>query len=178
MVQSSTAGRDKRALLLPTYQNRLRVIGHHLDSGGYSNVAIFEIEGGFVARAIPHAGRRPEALEFPDNQFPALMHQAINQRGGGQRYEARSTLLPTGYEDFFRSLGFLLDNQMAHGIMFCELQTHLLVTGSEPSNSNTGHVAYKQFERYLRHDDIQRLLDDAFGRRTDTPRRGGFLGIF
>lgn len=177
MVHTSAAGRDKRSLLLPTYQNRLRVIGRHLDNESYSNVAIFEIEGGFVARAIPYGGKRPEALEFPDSQFAALMNQAINQRGGGQHYEGRSTLLPTGYEDFFRSLGYLLDNMMAHGIMFCELQSHLLVTGSEPTNSNTGHVAYSQFERYLRHDDIQRLLDDAFGRRTDIPRQR-ILGIF
>jgi hypothetical protein len=178
MLRITAAGRDNQELLLPTYQNRLRVIGHHLDSGGYNNAAVFEIEGGFVARATPHNGRRPAALEFPDTQFPALMHQAINQRGGGQRYEARSILLPTGYEDFFRALGFLLDNQMAHGIMFCELQTHLLVTGSEPATASTGHVAYRQFERYLRAGDIQRLLDDAFGRRTAIPRRGGIRGIF
>lgn len=167
-----------QALLRPTYQNRLRVIGHHLDRGQYRDVAILEIDGGFIARATGPENRRPQALEFPDSQFVELMQEALNDRGRGQKYNPHAKLLPTGYEDFFRSLGFLLDNQSAVGITVCELDSHLLVAGQQPSDSIAGHKSLRGFERYLTAADIQKLLDDAFNRRTDKHKRGGFLGIF
>lgn len=178
MVQnSSAAATGRQALLQPTYQNRLRVIGDHLDEGRYQAISVFEIEGGFIVRATRHGARRPEALEFPDDQFPELMRKAIDTRGERQSYARRQSVLPTGYEDFLRALGFLLDNQMASNIMLCELAEYILVTGNEPSNATSGHIAVRPFERYLRPDDIQRVLDDSFSRRTDTPRRP-ILGIF
>ncbi len=177
MVSTSTTARDKQALMRPTYQNRLRVIGLHLDVGRFHSASVFEIEGGFIVRALPNDVRRPQALEFPDSQFQQLMQSAINDRGQGQNYRSHPSVLPTGYADFFRSLGFLLDNQMASSVMICELTSYVLVTGQEPSNSSSGHMAVKPFERYLRPDDIQLLLNDAFGRRTNTPKRG-ILGIF
>ena len=167
-----------QGLLRPTYQNRLRVIGHHLDRGQHRDVAILEIDGGFIARATSPKARRPQALEFPDTQFVELMQEALDYRGHGQKYNSHASLLPTGYEDFFRALGFLLDNQSALGITVCELDAHLLVAGQQPSASIAGHKAMQNFERYLTRDDIQKLLDDAFKRRTTSARRGGFLGIF
>lgn len=166
------------SLLRPTYQNRLRVIGHHLDTEQYRDAAIFEIEGGFIVRATPRHSKRAQALEFPDSQFEQAMHVAINHRGHGPKYDNHSSVLPTGYQDFLRGLGFLLDNQNTIGITICELDSHVLVAGHEPSNSVSGHNAFRPFERYLTYDDIQRLLDDAFHRRTETSKRGGFLGIF
>ena len=168
----------RQALLRPTYQNRLRVIGHHLDRGLYRDAAILEIDGGFIVRATSPNHRRPQALEFPDTQFVELMEAALNDRGHGQQYNSHARLLPTGYEDFFRALGYLLDNQSAIGITLCELDQHLLVAGQQPTLSIAGHKATSNFERYLSPADIQKLLDDAFKRRTDGPKRGGFLGIF
>lgn len=167
-----------QALLRPTYQNRLRVIGHHLDRGRYRDVAILEIDGGFIARGTSPDHRRPQALEFPDSRFPDLMQMALHDRGRGQHYNTSATLLPTGYEDFFRALGYLLDNQSAIGITVIELDAHLLVAGQQPSDSIAGHKSLRNFERYLSANDIQKLLDDAFNRRADKPRRSGILGIF
>lgn len=166
------------SLLRPTYQNRLRVIGHHLDTEQYRDAAILEIDGGFIVRATQRQGKRAQALEFPDSQFEQAMHVAINHRGHGQKYDSHSSVLPTGYQDFLRALGFLLDNQSAIGITICELDSHVLVAGQEPSNSVSGHNAFRRFERYLTYEAVQHLLDDAFNRRTETGKRGGFLGIF
>ena len=165
-------------LLRPTYQNRLRVIGHHLDRGGFRETAVLEIDGGFIVRATSPDHRRPQALEFPDIQFTELMRNALDDRGRGQSYNNHASLLPTGYEDFFRSLGFLLDNQSAVGITVIELSTHVLVTGKQPTKSVAGHKSLQSFERYLTTGDMQNLLDDAFQRRTGPSKRGGFLGIF
>lgn len=179
MIQSPNNPRTaSQALLQPTYQNRLRVIGHHLDVGQCRDVAVLEIDGGFIVRASSPTHRRPQALEFPDTEFPRLMQEALDYRGHGQKYNGHSRNVPTGYEDFFRALGFLLDNQTAVGITICELDTHILVAGSQPDRSSVGHKALNHFERYLTPDDVQKLLDDAFKRRTDDPKRGGFLGIF
>ncbi|MEZ4523126.1 MAG: hypothetical protein R3A46_16025 [Thermomicrobiales bacterium] len=179
MTQSpKSSNRVNPTLLRPTYQNRLRVIGHHLDTNEYRDVAILEIDGGFIARATPRRGKRAQALEFPDTQFEQLMQGAVNYRGHGPTYDNRSSVLPTGYEDFLRGLGFLLDNQSAIAVTICELDQHVLITGQEPSDNVAGHEAFRRFERYLSGDDIQQLLDDAFNRRTGRPRRGGFLGIF
>lgn len=177
----STQPTSANDLLQPTYQNRLRVIGHHLDTENYRDAAIFEIEGGFIARARREKGKRAGALEFPDSQFVQLMQGAINSRGRREGYERHSRVLPTGYQDFLRALGFLLDNQSAIGVTIVELESHFLVTGLEPSKSVAGHNAIRQFERYLTREDIQQLLDDAFNRRHGThgPRkRSGLFGIF
>ncbi len=179
MIQTSNNQRTpNQALLRPTYQNRLRVIGHHLDIGQFRDAAVLEIDGGFIVRATAPDKRRPQALEFPDTDFARLMQEALNYRGHGQKYNSHSKNLPTGYEDFFRALGYLLDNQTAVGITVCELDSHILVAGSQPDRSVVGHKALIHFERYLTLDNVQKLLDDAFKRRTPEQRRGGFLGIF
>ncbi|CAN5521815.1 hypothetical protein BH23CHL2_BH23CHL2_07790 [soil metagenome] len=169
---------SNNSLLQPTYQNRLRVIGYHLDTEHFREAAILEIEGGFIVRAQAKKGKRAEALEFPDSQFVQLMQGAIDDRGHGAGYDHHSSVLPTGYQDFFRALGFLLDNQAAIGVTIVELESHFLVAGLEPSNSIAGHNAFRRFERYLTRDNIQQLLDDAFNRRNETRKRGGLFGIF
>jgi hypothetical protein len=71
MSHETRVARDDRELLRPTYQNRLRVIGRHLDNGGFHGASIFEIDGGFVVRATAADAKRPQALEFPDDQLPS-----------------------------------------------------------------------------------------------------------
>ncbi len=179
MTQSrNSIQQSNQALLRPTYQNRLRVIGNHLDIGGFRDVALIEIDGGFIVRADSPDQRRPQTLEFPDTQFTNLMNKALEVRGHGQTYHNHANLLPTGYEDFFRALGFLLDNQSATSITVLELNTHVLVTGKQPVRNSVSQTPMQIFERYLTTDDMQKLLDDAFQRRAGPPKREGFLGIF
>ena len=163
-------------LLHATLQNRLRVIGCVLDAGRYRDVAVFEVDDGFLVRATAVDHRRPRALEFTDAQFPSRMRAAMAKRGRSQKYSPHSPLLPTGYEDSFRALGFLLDRQSALGVTIIELTDHILVAGSEPVQNVGGHQVFRRFERYFDRGDIQSLLDDAFKRRTT--RRRGLLGIF
>jgi DNA-binding NtrC family response regulator len=65
------------ALQQPTYQNRLRVIGRQIDRYRYRSVNIVEVAGGFLVRAIASDQRAPEALEFPDSDFPHLVAGAF-----------------------------------------------------------------------------------------------------
>lgn len=52
------------ALLAPTYQNRLRTIGRQLDVDGYRSIVLFEVDGGFVSRAVHRRQRDILLLEF------------------------------------------------------------------------------------------------------------------
>jgi len=154
-----------RELLLPTYQNRLRVIGRQLDLGGYSAINLMEIPGGCLIRAMGPGERIPEALEFPQSDFPEVMARAITGRGEGARSHRPHPLLPTGYEDFLRALGFRLDAQHAEAITVAELESFIAVGGlvrmEQYSRTGLGPL-----QSLLRADDIVALLDEAFRRRT------------
>lgn len=151
-------------LLLPTYQNRLRVIGRHLDLGGYRSVNVIEIPGGFLVRAIGPGGRAPEALEFPNDQFADLIREAMSARGEGEHRRLHHDLLPTGYEDFLRSLGFPLDAQGSEALTVAELD-RLVAVGGLARAERAERTDIVPFQRLLRPDDIHALLDAAFRRR-------------
>ncbi len=150
----------------PTYQNRLRVIGRRLDTSGYRSMAIFEIVGGFIVRALPADGNRPQALEFPFDEFPELLQHDIEGRGDGQGYQRYPTMFPTGYEDSLRAIGHFLDDRLASAVMICELSSYVLLAGMEPSTGASGHIAVMPFDFQLQTPDVQALLDESFSRRS------------
>jgi len=151
-------------LLEPTYQNRLRVIGRHLDLLSYRSFVIVEVEGGLLVRAVRADQRDGEALEFPDGAFRQLMLDAISSRGSGYHSYTPSPLLPTGYEDFLRALGHRLDQRLARGVVVTECPSMVVVTGDEQSHTST-QAPYRVFEDLLRPQDVTALLDQAFSRR-------------
>ena len=153
-----------------TYQNRLRTIGRQLDIYRYHSVAIIEIKGGFIARATPRKSRRPEALEFPDRDFPRLVASAIDDnRDEAEKPTSSSDLLPTGYEDALRAIGFKLDEITAENIVITEFDDIIVVggRGSDINNAVHGIVPFKYF---LKQPDIEYMLNEAF-RRRGTPQK-------
>lgn len=152
------------ALLEPTYQNRLRVIGRHLDLQSYRSFVIVEVTGGLLVRAVRADQRGGEALEFPDGAFRQLILDAMTSRGHGYHSYTPSPLLPTGYEDFLRALGYGLDQRSAHGIVITECPSMVIVTGEE-EESNAAYTGYRVFEDFLRPQDVTAMLDQAFSRR-------------
>jgi len=164
------------ALARATYQNRLRVIGRQLDLYGYRALNLSEVAGGFLARALPPAGRQPEALEFPDRDLPQSLAAAFAARGEGEHRRAASHLLPTGYEDVLRALGHDLDERLAEAITITELDAFVVVAGVEQREAFGAH-ALAPFQQLLRQDDLATLLDAAFRRRVKatTPSRLGRL---
>ena len=89
------------ALLCPTYQNHLRLIGGRCDAAGLRELAVLETTGGLVVRAVSRHEHRAEVLEFADAHFAQLVGDAIATRG--TRSLAVHPLLPTGYEDALRA---------------------------------------------------------------------------
>lgn len=150
---------------LARYETALRVIGRHLDLHGCRQTALFETAAGFIARAVVSDARAPVAFEFRAEELTSLLERARSSRGKGVRSQPGTTLAPTGYEDLLRALGHHLDQRDAAGVIIVELCTAVVVSGVE-----TGEVSDKlalvPFEEQLHPNDIERLLDDAFHRRT------------
>ncbi len=165
------------SLIQPTYQNRLRVIGRQLDLYGYRGATILEVAGGFLVRGSASGSRTPEALEFLNQDFPQLLQHAFSARGEKERSRSKSPLLPTGYEDFLRALGYRLDTQFAEAVTITELDSFVAVGGVAKVDSY-GQTGFSPLQWLLRTDDITFMLDEAFRRRAPVPesRLGSLLG--
>jgi hypothetical protein len=154
-------------LLQTTYQNKLRAIGRHLDLYTFRRANILEVEGGFVVRATESGGRDIETLEFADQHFPQLLASCAASRGEGRlRNSTLSPLLPTGYEDFFRAVGYMLDAHAAEAITISELD-ELAVVGGIGRVDEFGNSRYGPLQWLLRKPDVDLMLDEAYRRRKE-----------
>lgn len=160
----------------PTYQNRLRVIGRQLDQSGYRSVNIVEVAGGFLVRAVARGQRSPEALEFPDSDFAYLVGNAHRSRGEELWDRQKSDLLPTGYEDFLRSLGYQLDDRLAEAASIAEFDDIVVVGGVGKSEAYEASQL-KPFHLIMRQEDVEFMLNQAFRRRAPEPKQPPRRGL-
>jgi CheY-like chemotaxis protein len=163
------------ALVRPTYQNRLRAIGRQLDLYGYRSVNILEVGGGFIARAALPGSRTHQALEFPDEHLPHLISSTISARGERDHQRARSHLLPTGYEDFLRAVGFRLDDHGAEVVTVTELTTFVAVGGMALEDGRQ-HGVLAPLEWVLGAEEIEAILDEAYRRRAPVVEKSSLMG--
>src|SRR5690554_1679875 len=147
-------------LFLPTYQNRLRLVGRHLDLNDYRAVSILDVEGGILVRAFSLRAHTSELLEFPDDVFIEQVRASIGARGGRKRVRKGASIVPTGYEDLLRALGWELDQRLAKAITIHENSTTLFVAGLAAGDNATG--SFSPFDFTLGEADIQAILDAAF----------------
>ncbi|MBA3943352.1 MAG: response regulator [Herpetosiphonaceae bacterium] len=153
------------AMARATYQNRLRVIGRQLDLYGYHSINLLEVGGGFLVRALAKGNRTPQALEFSDRDFPQLVIDGLKQRGEKRRPRAKSELLPTGYEDFLRALGYRFDAKVAEAITVAELD-RFIVIGGVALVEGTVQQSLAPFQAFLQPDDILSIVNEAVRRRS------------
>ncbi len=165
VLNDPTLAHIPRERLAPTYQNRLRSIGRQLDIYGFHTITILEIEGGFIVRANRQRGRAPQALEFPDRDFPRLVASAIDSDADGEdRAFHQSNLTPTGYEDLLRALGYRLDAIVANSVVISELNEMFVVSGR--GNDETSAVpGLMPFNWFYYASDVEFMLNEAFKRR-------------
>jgi CheY-like chemotaxis protein len=147
-------------LLVPTYQNRLRVIGRQCDALGLCELAILEAVGGFVVRGIRMRDGRAEVLEFADAHFAHLVSEVITMRD--QRID---TLHHAWYEDSLRAIGHELDRRAVDRVTIVELKQGLLVSGHQPTEGLRANENGR-FEWVLAAEELMALLDAAYDRRS------------
>lgn len=163
-VTDPTLSHIPRERLDLTYQNRLRTIGRQLDVYKYHTMTVVEVEGGFLARAHRQRARQPQALEFPDRDFPRLVASAIHEELAEEKPIRQTELTPTGYEDLLRALGYRLDEISAESIVITELEDSLVVAG-RGYNREEPVYGIQPFSWHMEQSDIELMLNEAFRRR-------------
>jgi CheY-like chemotaxis protein len=147
-------------LLVPTYQNRLRVIGRQCDALALCELAILEAVGGFVVRGIRRRDGRAEVLEFADAHFAHLVSEVITMRD--QRVDPPHH---AWYEDTLRAIGHELDRSAVDCVTIVELKQSLLVSGHQPTEGRRENENGR-FEWVLAAGELMALLDGAYERRS------------
>lgn len=114
----------------PTYQQALRAIGRYFDQNVYRLVHVSEVDDGYSARAFPgqQGYRKEQGIALPLRDVLALMRNQEQRRGAAVEEVTLSPLCPTGYADFFRSLGFDLDAAGATNVHLVELSLGFMVS--------------------------------------------------
>ena len=167
-LEDPTLAHVPRERMAPTYQNRLRSIGRQLDIYGYHTITMTEVDGGFLVRAQRQRARKPQALEFPDRDFPRMVASAIQEDfSTGEKPIHQSDLTPTGYEDFLRALGYELDKRTAQAIVLTELEDMFVVAG-RGSDDTAAVPGIIPFQMFLKPAEIDYMLNEAFNRRGKT----------
>ena len=136
----------------PTYQDALRAIGRYFDRNVYRHVLVSEVEDGYIARAFPGqlGSLKAEGIALPMSDVMALIGSQEQVRGVTVSEVKMPPLCPTGYEDFFRALGFDLDAAAASNVCIVELSGGILV-------SYTGKGSHGDLERSQMYYDPPRI---------------------
>jgi hypothetical protein len=151
-------------LVEPTYQNRLRVLGRFIDEHRLHSITLIEIPGGFVLRGMRDSDPWPVLIEFGDRKIAKVLRKALDLRGSAPIHRETRDLIPTGYEDVLRALGFELDQRIAENIVIAELPSILVVSGFEPI-LGYGESSYQPFSDPLGPEDTIEIVRRAVARR-------------
>jgi hypothetical protein len=99
-----------------------------MDRSTYRHVTIVETEDGFIIRVFSAGyNLKADGIELPMSDVVTLIGSSLQHRGADPAISSTTPLCPTGYEDFFRSLGYELDALKVAGIRVIELSTGFLV---------------------------------------------------
>jgi hypothetical protein len=115
--------------LLPTYENRLRVLGRELDRRGIGWATIRETPGGLRVRPETPGQQDPVPFEFGHGEFRRRVREALGARGEQVWERPRSRLTSSGHERLLRAIGRDLDLRCAEQIQIVALATTLVVSG-------------------------------------------------
>jgi hypothetical protein len=93
-------------------------------------VLVSEVEDGYIARAFPGhlANLKAEGIALPMSDVMALISSQEQVRGVAVNDVKMPPLCPTGYEDFFRALGYDLDAARATNVCLVELSGGILIS--------------------------------------------------
>jgi hypothetical protein len=156
-----------------TYQWLLRALGAYLDERPSCRISLAEVPDGFLVRVQRTLHTlEPEIYRFNHQRLREQLTILFEQRkgAGGVRHEGIWSSFPNGHADFFRALGYELDQESARNVLIDELEDGIVVTYFRPDNEG-----WKKRMVFLGLEDIKNILNAAFERRgtatTETPAR-------
>jgi hypothetical protein len=154
-----------------TYQWQLRALGALLDEEPNCRISVAEMPDGFLVRMQRALHKlEPHVVHFKHEMLVQQLEQLLEQRKvtGKARHQGIWASFPNGHQDFFRALGYELDEASARNILIDELEDGIVVTYSYPDSSNG--QAWKRRMVVLKLEDIEAVLNAAFERRKKQPQ--------
>ena len=150
-----------------TYQDKLRLIGTHLDRNNLKRINVMEVPGGMLVRASSEDGSTDELFEFPDDTFEGHHEQSVGQRqnASNEYLQIKSELIPTSYSDVLRAIGAWLDEGLARSIIISEGARGLYITGSMLQETSI-QSRYASFDEFFSPEAVDILLTEAYRRRS------------
>ena len=122
----------------PSYEQRLALIGRHLDAQHCKAACLLEVAGNYIVRAIGVADGDLTLMEFVSEDFAADVPDAPPS-------PMVSRLIPLGYEVTFQAVGRLLNKRGALMIAVIECPSALQIIGYEGGHGG-GQLAHVPFE--------------------------------
>jgi hypothetical protein len=150
------------------YQDKLRLVGIHLDQHGMRRVNILEVPGGMLVRAADRDGVKEELLEFPDSTFQSHFDDAVNHRDMDHHdyLRIKTELIPTSYSDVLRAIGAWLDEGRARSVTIAEGAGGIYLTGMMLQET-TFQSRYAPFDEFFSPEGVDLLLTEAHRRRSE-----------
>lgn len=146
-----------------TYQWLLRGLGAYLDEQPSCRISLAEIPDGFLVRLQRALHKlEPEIVKFDHDSLREQLEQLFETKKhtGRVRHQGIWANFPNGHADFFRALGYELDQEKARNVLIDELEDGIVVTYTHPEDNGWGKRLV-----FLTVDDIEKILNAAFERR-------------
>lgn len=159
-MPGAEAGREN------TYQWLLRSLGAYLDREPSCRISLAEVNDGFLVR-LQRALHKldPQVEHLKRETLVEQLHDLTTRKQAGPRVRHQGiwSRFPNGHQDFFRALGYELDQSSARGILVEELEDGVVVTYSYPEQGNG--TEWKKRMVVLGLEEIEAILNAAFERR-------------
>jgi hypothetical protein len=159
-MPGAEAGREN------TYQWLLRSLGAYLDREPSCRISLAEVNDGFLVRLQRALHKLDPQVEHLKRETLVEQLQELMTRkpvGPRVRHQGIWARFPNGHQDFFRALGYELDQSSARGILVEELEDGLIVTYSYPDREHG--MQWKKRMVVLGLEEIEAMLNAAFERR-------------
>ncbi len=149
-----------------TYQWLLRALGAYLDEEPSCRISLAEVSDGFLVR-LQRALHKldPHVEHFKRETLHDQIERLATERKHSQhaRHQGVWATFPNGHQDFFRALGYELDQANARGILIDELEDGVVITYSYPDTA--AGSTWKKRMVVLGVTEIEAILNAAFDRR-------------
>lgn len=149
-----------------TYQWLLRALGAYLDEEPSCRISLAEVSDGFLVRlqrALHKLDPQVEHFKRDTLQEQLVRLQRERKHSTRARHQGVWSSFPNGHQDFFRALGYELDQAQARGILIDELEDGVVVTYSFPDTA--AGSKWKKRMVVLGITEIEAILNAAFERR-------------
>lgn len=146
-----------------SYQWLLRALGTYLDEQPSCRISLVEVPGGFLVRFQRSLQTLElEVYRFDSERLQEQLAILFQQRKPATRalHQGIWSAFPHGHANFFRALGYELDQESARTILIDELEDGIVLTYLRPDNQG-----WRKRMVFLGLEDIEKILGAALERR-------------